>query len=100
MVLGDLNSFYQTLPVDTLEDSGLQHVYRYLPGEERPYTYIFEGRTQTLDHILVSPPLFTQLAVVEVLHTNADYPLGDPEDSSLRRVSDHDPLVAIFSFAQ
>ncbi len=100
VVLGDLNSFYQTLPVDTLEASGLQHVYRYLPEEERPYTYIFEGRTQTLDHIVVSPTLFNQLALVEVLHSNADYPIGDPEDSSLHRVSDHDPLVAIFNFAQ
>jgi len=100
VVLGDLNSFYQTLPVDTLEASGLQHVYRYLPEEERPYTYIFEGRTQTLDHIVVSPSLFEQLVLVEALHTNADFPISDPEDSSPRRVSDHDLLVVIFSFAQ
>jgi predicted extracellular nuclease len=86
--------------VDTLEAAGLQHVYRFLPDDERPYTYIFEGRTQTLDHILVSPALFDQLALVEVLHTNADYPLGDPEDSSINRVSDHDPLVAIFNFSE
>ncbi|MCA9945701.1 MAG: lamin tail domain-containing protein [Anaerolineales bacterium] len=100
VVLGDLNSFYQTLPVDTLEAAGLQHVYRYLPEAERPYTYIFEGRTQTLDHMVVSPALFEQLALVEVLHSNADYPLGDPEDSSLHHVSDHDPLVAIFRFGE
>ncbi|MBK8906050.1 MAG: endonuclease/exonuclease/phosphatase family protein [Anaerolineaceae bacterium] len=100
VVLGDLNSFYQTLPVDTLEAGGLQHVYRYLPEAERPYTYIFEGRTQTLDHILVSPALFAQLTLVEVLHSNADYPIGDPEDNSPRRVSDHDPLVAIFAFTE
>ncbi|MAT98777.1 MAG: hypothetical protein CL608_16665 [Anaerolineaceae bacterium] len=100
VVLGDLNSFYQTLPVDTLEDAGLQHVYRYLPEEERPYTYNFEGRTQTLDHILVSSALFDRLTLVDVLHSNADYPIADPEDSSFRRVSDHDPLVAIFNFAQ
>ncbi|WP_420630377.1 endonuclease/exonuclease/phosphatase family protein [Candidatus Leptofilum sp.] len=100
VVLGDLNSFHQTLPLDTLEAAGLQHVYRFLPEAERPYTYIFEGRTQTLDHILVSSELFEQLTLVEVLHTNADYPIGDPEDSSPRRVSDHDPLVAIVSFAE
>jgi predicted extracellular nuclease len=100
VVLGDLNSFYQTLPVDTLEDAGLRHVYRYLPEEERPYTYIFEGRTQTLDHIVISSTLFDQLALVEVLHSNADYPISDPEDSSFHRVSDHDPLVAIFSFSK
>jgi predicted extracellular nuclease len=100
VVLGDLNSFYQTLPLDKLEQAGLRHVYQYLPEEERPYTYNFAGRTQTLDHILVSPALFDRLTLVEVLHSNADYPLGDPEDSSPRRVSDHDPLVAIFTFIE
>jgi len=100
VVLGDLNSFYQTLPVDTLEAGSLEHVYRYLPEEERPYTYIFEGRTQTLDHIVVSPELFDLLGLVQPLHTNADYPVPDPEDTSPRRVSDHDPLVAIFSFPE
>ncbi len=100
VVLGDLNSFFQTLPLDTLEAGGLPHVYRYLPEEERPYTYIFEGRTQTLDHILVSPALFDRLTLVDVLHTNADYPIADPEDSSPRRTSDHDPLVAIFAFGE
>lgn len=100
VVLGDLNSFFQTRPLDTLEEAGLQHVYRFLPEEERPYTYIFEGRTQTLDHILVSPALFDHLTLVEVLHSNADYPIGDSEDSSFHRVSDHDPLVAIFNFVQ
>ena len=100
VVLGDLNSFYQTLPSQTLQDSGLRHAYEFLPADELPYTYIFDGRTQSLDHMLMSPALFDQLALVEVLHTNADYPIGDPEDSSPRRVSDHDPLVAIFTFAE
>ncbi|MCB8927253.1 MAG: lamin tail domain-containing protein [Ardenticatenaceae bacterium] len=100
VVLGDLNSFFETLPLDILEASGLQHVYWYLGEEERPYTYIFEGRTQTLDHIVVSPELFARLALVQPLHTNADYPVPDPEDTSPRRVSDHDPLVAIFSFPE
>ncbi|MEZ4589976.1 MAG: lamin tail domain-containing protein [Chloroflexota bacterium] len=100
VVLGDLNSFFETLPLDTLEASGLQHVYRYLGEGERPYTYIFEGRTQTLDHIVVSPELFGRLVLVQPLHTNADYPVPDPEDTSPRRVSDHDPLVAIFDFAE
>ena len=99
IVMGDLNSFYQTLPIDTLEAGGLDHVYEFFADEsEFPYTYIFEGKTQTLDHILVSPELFARLVLVEALHTNADYPMIDLEDSSARRVSDHDPLVVIFSF--
>ena len=100
VVLGDLNSFYMTLPLATLQDAGLRHVYEFLPADDVPYTYIFEGRTQTLDHMLVSSALFDRLALVEVLHTNSDFPIGDPEDTTPRRVSDHDPLVAIFTFAE
>jgi predicted extracellular nuclease len=98
VVLGDLNSFYQTPPLDTLQAAGLRHVYEFLPDEERPYTYIFQGRTQTLDHILLSPQLFDRLVLVDGLQINADYPIGNPEDISARRASDHDPLLVIIAF--
>lgn len=97
VVLGDLNSFYQTLPIDTLQAANLRHVFEFLPDEERPYTYIFQGRTQSLDHILLSPALFDRLVLVDVLHIDADYPIGDPADNSPRRASDHDPLVIIIT---
>lgn len=96
IVMGDLNSFYQTLPIDTLQDVGLNHVYEFFGDGELPYTYIFEGRTQTLDHILMSPELFAQVADVQALHINAGYPLAAPDDASAQRSSDHDPLVVVF----
>lgn len=96
VVMGDLNSFYQTLPVDTLQAAGLNHVYEYFGDGELPYTYIFEGRTQSLDHILVSPELFARIVSVDALHINADYPLPLPDDTSPMRASDHDPLVVMF----
>ena len=59
IVMGDLNSFYDTLPIHTLQDAGLRHLYEFLDQDSGlPYTYIFEGRTQTLDHILLSEDLF------------------------------------------
>ena len=98
IVMGDLNSFWQTLPLDTLAESGLQHVYEFVEeGEPIPYTYIFEGATQSLDHILVSPELFERLIFVDALHINADYPMPLPDDPSPNRVSDHDPLLAVFT---
>lgn len=100
VVLGDLNSFYQTLPIDTLQEGGLRHVYEWFGDAPLPYTYIFEGRTQTLDHILVSDGLFAHLTTVQTLPINADYPLPLPDDATARRVSDHDPLIAIFSFGE
>ena len=99
IVMGDLNSFYQTLPINTLEEGGLDHAYEFFTDEsEYPYTYIFEGRTQSLDHILMSPELFARVIFVDALNTNVDYPMIDLEDSSAKRVSDHNPLVVIFSF--
>lgn len=99
IVLGDLNSFYQTLPLETLQAGGLRHAYEFFDDpEDLPYTYIFEGSAQTLDHILMSPDLFEKVIAVEALHSNADFPIPDPDDESIRRVSDHDPLLVIFDF--
>lgn len=95
VVLGDLNSFYESAPMDALRTVGLNHVYEFneAQGDPRPYTYIFEGESETLDHILLSPDLFGDVIAVEALHINADFPLPQPTDSTARRISDHDPLV-------
>ena len=99
VVLGDLNSFYDSLPIDVLRESGLKHVFELLPGDER-YTYIYQGVAQTLDHILVSPSLWAALEEVHVLHTNADFAMPDPEDDSLIHKSDHDPVIVIIDGAR
>jgi predicted extracellular nuclease len=100
VVLGDLNSFYQTPPLDTLQNAGLAHAYDIFGEEEAlPYTYIYQGKTQSLDHILMTRNLYGRLGSVDVLHINADYPLPLPDDTSPHRVSDHDPLVVRLSFS-
>jgi predicted extracellular nuclease len=63
-----------------------------------PYTYIYQGESETLDHILVTPYLGEHLARLDVLHVNADYPPPIPGDPSARHTSDHDPLVVLFAF--
>lgn len=95
VVLGDLNSFYDSPPLDVLREAGLSHVYDAV-GPDLPYTYIYQGESETLDHILVSPSLYTQLSRVEALHVNADFPPPLPGDTSPEHLSDHDPLVAVF----
>jgi predicted extracellular nuclease len=101
IVMGDFNSFIHTPPLDVLEDADLRHVYDFFGSEDEwPYTYVFQGATQSLDHILVSEGLFSRLMLVDALHIDADFPIMNLEDSSARHVSDHDPLVAFFSFAQ
>lgn len=97
VVLGDLNSFYDSLPLDTLRESGLRHVYE-LVAPDLPYSYIYQGESETLDHILVTSSLYEHLSDVNAVHIDADYPLPWPDDPSARHVSDHDPVVAVFSF--
>ena len=81
-----------------LQEAGLRHAYEFFEDEaDRPYTYIFQGATQTLDHILMSQDLFAQVSAVNTLAIDADFPLGAADDVSPQRVSDHDPLVVLFT---
>ena len=98
IVLGDLNSFYDSGPLEVLRDAGLRHIFERLAPEDR-YTYVYRGVSQALDHILVTPGLFDQLVDATVLHLDADYGLPSPDDTTALRKSDHDPLIAEFMLA-
>ena len=85
MVLGDLNDFEFSETLDILQGGeALSDMIDTLPAEER-YTYVFEGSSQALDHILVSPALadFARPAL-DIVHINAEF---------AAQVSDHDPDV-------
>jgi predicted extracellular nuclease len=96
IVMGDLNSFYESPPLDVLREAGLRHAYEFV-GPDLPYTYLYQGVSETLDHILMTPALYEGLARVSVLHVGADYPPPVPDDPSAQAASDHDALVVIFS---
>ncbi|MBS1250543.1 MAG: Endonuclease YhcR [Chloroflexi bacterium] len=95
-VIGDLNSYYDSKPIDTLREAGLEHTFTLLPDEER-YTYIYQGQAQVLDHILVTPELMALLSQVNVLHVNTNFPPHPAGDTSPMSKSDHDPVVVVFS---
>lgn len=95
-VMGDLNSFFESQPIQILRDGGMVHVLDLLPPELR-YTYIFEGESQVLDHILITESFLNLLNRVEILHVNADFPLPNVDDTSPWHKSDHDPVVATFT---
>ena len=88
IVLGDLNDFHFSSPLEILKGDHLYNLIETLPIEER-YTYIYDGNSQVLDHILVSEALYTQLFSVDILHLNSEFDYW-------RRFSDHDPIVATF----
>jgi hypothetical protein len=86
IVLGDLNDFEFSTPLSTLTGGVLTDLVTSLPQGER-YTYVFEGNSQTLDHILVSDHLGGVLSSFDVVHMNAEFAV---------QPTDHDPPVARF----
>jgi len=85
-VIGDLNDFEFADSLAPLRGAGLTSLISTLAPNER-YTYVFEGNSQTLDHIMASPALVEALAAFDSVHTNAEF--SD-------QISDHDPQAARF----
>ena len=95
-VMGDLNSFFDSPPIQTLRQAGLTHVLDSAAPAQR-YDYNYQGISQELDHILVSKSLSACMTQATVMHLDAEYPPAAPNDMSPIHKSDHDPLVASFS---
>jgi uncharacterized repeat protein (TIGR01451 family) len=101
IVAGDLNDFVDSPPLAELyATGGLTNTFFTLPAHER-YSYIFNGMSQVLDHILVSDAANADLLEFMPLHMNADYPANWEVDEMIPfSVSDHDPVVARFSLPE
>jgi uncharacterized protein len=88
-VLGDYNGFYFENAIETLTAGGvLTDLHGLLPVEER-YSYVFEGNSQAIDHILVTGGLAAG-AQYDAVHINAEQTPGTA------RGTDHDPQLALF----
>jgi hypothetical protein len=100
IVLGDLNDFTENAPLRYLTANEsvlidpLVDVWNYLPVVDA-YSYIFNGVSQVLDHILISPDMVQSVANVDVLHVNADFAMCSSESNvaTCQAMSDHDPLL-------
>jgi uncharacterized protein len=92
IILGDLNDFQFSSPIQSLKGQILINLIETLPVPER-YTYIYDGNSQVLDHILVSNALSDDLVSMDVLHLNSEF-------DSASRFSDHDPVMAIFELGE
>lgn len=90
LVLGDLNDFEFSESVVILKAAGLHDLIETLPKAER-YTYVYEGNSQALDHILVSGEVLAKdQPVYDVVHANAEF---------ADQASDHDPELLRLSIA-
>jgi predicted extracellular nuclease len=108
IVLGDLNDFYNSDPLDILDKTYgvLTNVWDDMAGPPSSgqgtitrYSYIYNGISQTLDHLLVSDALNNLARVVSPRRLNVDWPAAHIEDNTMFRSSDHDPLLVAFDFA-
>jgi len=91
MVLGDLNEFEFVSPVQDLLGAQLVNTTEAIDERER-YSFIFQGNSQQIDHVLVSPAI-ADGADVDVVHVNVEFP------ASAARGSDHDPVLVSIELA-
>ncbi len=94
VVLGDLNDYPFSAALTALKGNPqiLYNLMDTLPVSER-YSVVYEGNSEGLDHILVSPALFRHSFVYDSVHVNAEY---EDENAS----SDHDPQVLVVNLNQ
>jgi uncharacterized protein len=80
-----------------LYDAGMANLWEDLLADapSAAYSYVFQGQTQTLDHIMVNAALHGDLVQMRAAHVNAGWP-ADFDGDGPRGVSDHDPQVAKF----
>jgi len=91
IVLGDFNDYPFSPPMEILAGTVMTNLLETLPTNER-YTYVYEGNSQALDQILVNDHLLGQaFNGVDIVHINAEF-------ADAIRPTDHDPVVARFSF--
>lgn len=91
VVLGDMNEFEFVSPVQDLLGQNLTNTTDSVDANER-YSFVFQGNSQQLDHILLSESL-AEAFELDIVHVNAEF----AENAS--RASDHDPLLISVNLA-
>jgi predicted extracellular nuclease len=110
LVIGDLNAYRQEDPIYALEQAGWVHLAPV--GETGHYSYVYKGRTGSLDHALASKSMAKQLTQFQHWNINADEPAVLDYNTEFKsktqqdsfyapdpyRSSDHDPVLIDFKF--
>ncbi|STO09554.1 Predicted RNA-binding protein, contains TRAM domain [Exiguobacterium aurantiacum] len=85
VALGDFNDFEFSDAMQIFKGDLMTNMVEKVPAVDR-YSYIYQGNSQVLDHILVSNRLAASTEI-DMIHVNADF----TEMSG--RASDHDPVL-------
>ncbi|MGZ8997520.1 MAG: M10 family metallopeptidase C-terminal domain-containing protein, partial [Allosphingosinicella sp.] len=106
---GDYNDFYFYRPLEVATGYVLPDGTARVGGarfdnltvteltEAERYSYTFDGRSQTLDHVIVNGML-SAVAEYDVVHVNTGYSSFGTGANASPALSDHDPAVASFDF--
>ena len=84
VVLGDFNDYPWSPPIETVSEKG--NLYNAIDNLPRESQYTYNGYSQSLDSILVSPSL-TEGMDVDVMNINSEFM------EEYGRASDHDPIM-------
>lgn len=109
LMMGDLNAYRKEAPLQYLEQNGWQHL---APKDAVHSSFVYRGRSGTLDHALASPQLKAKLQRFHHWGINADEPAVLDYNTEFKskaqqqelyaptpyRSSDHDPLYMDFKF--
>ncbi len=109
LMMGDLNAYRKEAPLQYLEQNGWQHL---APKDAVHSSFVYRGRSGTLDHALASPQLKAKLQQFHHWGINADEPAVLDYNTEFKskaqqqelyaptpyRSSDHDPLYMDFKF--
>ncbi|NYF23736.1 endonuclease [Sporosarcina sp. JAI121] len=90
--LGDFNDFQFSDSLQIHEGDIMTNMINKVEMADR-YTYLYQGNSQVLDHILVSNHLVDQTEI-DILHINADF------TDMAGRASDHDPVLVQIGFEE
>lgn len=97
VLLGDLNDTPGSAPLEALVEAGMLDLVANHALEGR-YSYIYQGVSQALDHIVLFPAPSLTAIEAGFIHFNADFPHSlSYEAGTPMRCSDHDAVIARFS---
>ncbi|GAA1568012.1 ExeM/NucH family extracellular endonuclease [Actinomadura kijaniata] len=103
IVLGDLNAYSAEDPIKALKTAGLASQTERFVRREQRYSYVFQGQSGELDHVLAARSLARRVTGATIWHVNSDEPTimdynteyNPPEmyAPDAYRSSDHDPVL-------
>ncbi|QKG21432.1 ExeM/NucH family extracellular endonuclease [Actinomadura verrucosospora] len=103
LVIGDLNSYTAEDPIKVLTGAGLVGQTERFVRPDRRYSYVFDGMSGELDHVLAGAALSRRVTGATIWHVNSDEPTlldYNTEYNPARfyrpdafRSSDHDPVL-------